>query len=658
MPDSDVPHILIVDDNPFNRELISGVAEAEGFSVKEAQNGYQALELLGQSGFALVMMDLLMPGMDGFETTRKIREMGIDVPVIAVTALTMKQDRQESIRAGCDEFLSKPLDIGELKSILLKYTCAGPQKENNRVEAATEESYTDSSFGFKNMFLLLVEEDREQRETESDFLVQAGFEVKAFANGADAVDFIEQSDRDVHIVVSNIFTTGIDGLGLLTILKRKFPGILVFLYTESYDVSTFQYAVQQKVDGIIPKDQFKTTAAGIIRSALSQSAQKGSRTSEASAAEQVRKAQERLIHPGCMNICPSLDVAYQSLHEAGGDLMQCRRFGKNGECGILIADVAGHSIMSSYTSAICTGLLMSVWDSHKEPAELLKKMDKELLKVGNDKSHICATALLWDRWSGKFSFSCAGNPGGLIVSASSKKGPRFDNLAGGGMVLGALEDHDLFVSGQGTLKPDEYLFLFSDGIDSSELVHAIEKRPNLFADSGTTGICRQLLDTMLEKNRPEDDMILVCMHNHSPALGQGDFISSFASTYEDVDKACRWMEDKLVQTGSPQGIDRDFILLCAREALLNAVEHGNDHNPSARIEAGLYVKKENELKITITDEGKGFDLNENLLHPDDLTLKQIGKRGLSFAHSTAQKILVEKGAVTMIFKAKPFRKEE
>ncbi|MFO7754225.1 MAG: ATP-binding protein, partial [Desulfobacteraceae bacterium] len=149
----------------------------------------------------------------------------------------------------------------------------------------------------------------------------------------------------------------------------------------------------------------------------------------------------------------------------------------------------------------------------------------------------------------------------------------------------------------------------------------------------------------------------VCMHNNSPALVQGDFISSFASTYEEVDRACRWMEDKLAQSDSPEGIDRDFILLCAREALLNAVEHGNDRNPSARIEAGLYVK-ENELKITITDEGKGFDLNENLLHPDDLTLKQIGRRGLSFAHSTAQKILVEKGAVTMIFTAKPSRKEE
>ena len=646
----DAPRVLVVDDNPFNRELITGVAEAEGFTVKEAQNGRQALEMLRHSSFSLVMMDLLMPGMDGFETTRKIREMGINVPVIAVTALTMKQDRQESIRAGCDEFLSKPLDIRELRSLLLKYTETGAESQRDRVSGTPDAHPDESPKEFTDILLLLVEEDGQRRKNETDFLFQAGFQVKSFANGADAVDFIEQSPDTVQIVVSNIFTTGIDGLGLLTIVKRKFPRILVFLYTESYDAATFQYAVQQKVDGIIPKDQFETTALGIISSALSQSGQKGSRTSEASAAEQVRQAQDRLIHPGCMNICPSLDVAYQSLHEAGGDMMQCRRFGTNGECGILLADVAGHSVMSSYTSAIFTGLLMSVWDSHREPSALLKKMDKELLKVGNDKSHICATALLWDRWSGDFSFACAGNPGGLMVSFSPDGSARFENLTGGGMVMGVLEDHDLFNSGTGTLPHGSYIFLFSDGIDPSELARAIEMKPKLFNRAGTKGICRQLMDTMLEKKQPADDMILVCMHN-SPVQGKPDYIFSYSSTYEEVDRACSRLDESLAECSIPEGNDRDFILLSAREVLLNAVEHGNAMNPHARFETALSTKEE-ELRITVTDEGKGFDLNKNLLNPDDLTLKQVGKRGLSFAHSVAHDILVEKGAVTLIFRTK------
>ncbi|HKK90653.1 MAG TPA: response regulator [Desulfobacteraceae bacterium] len=656
MSASNTPHILIVDDNPFNRELISEVALAEGFAVKEAQNGHQALDMVKQTDFALVMMDLLMPGMDGFETTRKIREMGKDLPIVAVSALAMKQDRQESLRSGCNDFLSKPLDLQQLKTVILKYTQKKASTFENGMQNGDDDSLLLSLPGFEGLFLLLVEEDGPRRKEKSDFLARAGFQVKAVANGADAIEFIEKSSDNVQVVISNIFTTGIDGLGLLTIVKRKFPRILVFLYTESYDPSTFQYAVQQKVDGMIPRDQFETAALDIIRSALYQSGQKGSRTSEARVAQQVRKAQERLIHPGCMNICPSLDVAYQSLSEAGGDMMQCRRFGAEGTCGILLADVAGHSVMSSYTSAIFTGLLMSVWDLHRDPVDLLKKMDRELFKIGNDKSHICATALLWDRWSGKFSFGCAGNPGGLMVTFAADGRPEFERLPGGGMVLGVLENHDLFHFGTGTLKPHAYLFLFSDGIHASQLIRAIENSPQRLDRRGIAGICRQLMDTMLDTSEPEDDMILLCMHN-AALSGKPDFISSYPASYEGVDRACSWMNSHLTESAIPAGNDRDFVLLSAREVLLNAVEHGSGRNFSARFETLLYVK-EDELKITVIDEGKGFDLKKNLSPPKELTLEQIGKRGLSFAWSIAHEIVAEKGSITLIFKAKPIQEEK
>ncbi|MFO7885021.1 MAG: SpoIIE family protein phosphatase, partial [Desulfobacteraceae bacterium] len=362
------------------------------------------------------------------------------------------------------------------------------------------------------------------------------------------------------------------------------------------------------------------------------------------------------IHPGCMNICPSLDVAYQSLSEAGGDMMQCRRFGAEGKCGILLADVAGHSVMSSYTSAIFTGLLMSVWDLHRDPVVLLKKMDRELFRVGNDTSHICATALLWDRWTGKFSFGCAGNPGGLIVTLASDGRAEFEALPGGGMVLGVLEHHDLFCFGTGNLKPHAYLFLFSDGIQASELIRAIENRPEQLNRPGITGICRQLMDTMLETTEPVDDMILLCMHNAALA-GHPDFISSYPATYEAVDRACSWMDRHLTDSAIPAGNDRDFVLLSAREILLNAVEHGSSRNASARFETLLYIK-EDELKITVIDEGKGFDVKKNLSPPKELTLEQVGKRGLSFAWSNAHDIVAENGSTTLIFKEKPIQEEK
>ncbi len=651
MPVSRPPHILIVDDNPFNRELISDVAQLVGFIVQEAKDGHQALALIRDNRFTLVMLDLLMPGMDGFETARKIREMGIDIPIVAVSALTMKQDRQRSFRSGCNEFLSKPLDIKELKSLLITYASGGVAGTNPSPMEQDPVRTTSKVFG--DTFLVLVEEDRPLREQKSRFLVQAGFQVETFANGFEAFGFMQTSGQKVKIIISNIFTSGIDGLGLLTLVKRQYAHILVFLYTESYDPSTFQYAVQQKVDGIIPQDQFDDTALDIIKSALSQSGQKGSRTSEARTAALVREAQAQLIQPGCMHLCPAVDVAYQALQEAGGDMMRCRRFGREGLCGLLLADVAGHSVMSSYTSATFTGILMSVWDRHQDPLTLLKKIDGELIKVGNDKSHICATAVLWDRWSGKFNFASAGNPGGLMVTFTTEGKAEFKALPGGGMVLGALENHDLFVYGSGTLPGNTYLFLFSDGIDNAELKAAIEENSGLFDRSEIKGLCQQLMDAILEKKHQTDDMILLCMHNEGEPEN-AECISGFSSTYEAVDQACLWVDNCLPQGSLPKGHDRDFVLLSVREALLNAVEHGNARNSSAHFETAVY-RTRGQVKITITDEGKGFNLSENLRKPSDLTFTQIGKRGLSLMNSVASRLIVKNGSVSLIYKENNIR---
>lgn len=81
---------------------------------------------------------------------------------------------------------------------------------------------------------------------------------------------------------------------------------------------------------------------------------------------------------------------------------------------------------------------------------------KERENDGNDQSHICAAALWWDRWSGSISFTCAGNPGGLLVAAGPDGRLNFRELAGGGMVLGALKDHDLFQPGRETLTPGSF----------------------------------------------------------------------------------------------------------------------------------------------------------------------------------------------------------
>ncbi|CAM2007421.1 response regulator [Acanthopleuribacter pedis] len=106
-------HVLVVEDNTVNQKVISRILTKAGFHVSIAENGEVALSMLADQGFDLVLMDCQMPIMDGYEATEKIREMfresSIRVPIIALTASAMAGDRERCLRAGMDDYLTKPV---------------------------------------------------------------------------------------------------------------------------------------------------------------------------------------------------------------------------------------------------------------------------------------------------------------------------------------------------------------------------------------------------------------------------------------------------------------------------------------------------------------------------------------------------------------------
>jgi diguanylate cyclase (GGDEF)-like protein/PAS domain S-box-containing protein len=101
--------VLIVEDNAVNQKVVAAFVTRMGLDYLTADNGEQAVELSRVKDFDLVLMDIQMPGMDGYEATRKIRQYHPDVPVIAVTAAAMVEDREKSQAAGMNEHLSKPI---------------------------------------------------------------------------------------------------------------------------------------------------------------------------------------------------------------------------------------------------------------------------------------------------------------------------------------------------------------------------------------------------------------------------------------------------------------------------------------------------------------------------------------------------------------------
>lgn len=104
--------ILVIEDNEKNLKLVRDILEYSGYEVVAAKTGEDGIDAAARCAPDLVLMDLQLPGIDGVEALRQLREMGsIDVPVVAVTAFAMREDRQRVLDAGFDGYLEKPISV-------------------------------------------------------------------------------------------------------------------------------------------------------------------------------------------------------------------------------------------------------------------------------------------------------------------------------------------------------------------------------------------------------------------------------------------------------------------------------------------------------------------------------------------------------------------
>ena len=115
--------VLLVEDNPINRQIVIEVLESRALTVDAVENGEQAVESVKKDTYDAVLMDIHMPVMDGFTATRIIREdmCNKDLPIIAMTAHAIDHNKEKCLQAGMDEFISKPFEPAQLMAKLAKY---------------------------------------------------------------------------------------------------------------------------------------------------------------------------------------------------------------------------------------------------------------------------------------------------------------------------------------------------------------------------------------------------------------------------------------------------------------------------------------------------------------------------------------------------------
>ena len=121
-----MPRILLVEDNELNRDMLSRRLQRKGYEVALAVDGPQGVEMALNGGYDLILMDMSLPELDGWEATRRVREapQGKHVPIIALTAHAMSGDREKAMAAGCGDYDTKPVELerllGKIEALLAR----------------------------------------------------------------------------------------------------------------------------------------------------------------------------------------------------------------------------------------------------------------------------------------------------------------------------------------------------------------------------------------------------------------------------------------------------------------------------------------------------------------------------------------------------------
>lgn len=144
--------ILVVDDNPEIREILHILLEGEGFDIREAENGDAALKATKIQDFDLIILDIMMPGMNGYKTCREIR-MYSNAPILFLSAKSQEGDKMLGFSSGGDDFLAKPFSYNELvsraKALIRRYQAYGGKKTD--MPEAEKKSFPEPVIHFYNL---------------------------------------------------------------------------------------------------------------------------------------------------------------------------------------------------------------------------------------------------------------------------------------------------------------------------------------------------------------------------------------------------------------------------------------------------------------------------------------------------------------------------
>ena len=196
--------VLIVDDNQGFCQNVKDILELKGYEVATAYDGFEAIELVKQNGFSVVLMDVKMPAMDGVETFKKIKELAPDTPVIMLTAFAVEELLREALREGAFGFLRKPLDFDKLFRLMAQAIPNGG-------------------------LVLMVDDDENLCANVKDVLIDKGYRVSVAYDGKGAIE--KAQERNFDIMLIDLKLNAMNGLETYLAIRDFRPDVVAIIIT-------------------------------------------------------------------------------------------------------------------------------------------------------------------------------------------------------------------------------------------------------------------------------------------------------------------------------------------------------------------------------------------------------------------------------------------
>lgn len=229
--------VLVVDDLEPNIKLLEAKLLAEYYTVLTANNGTTALELLANNKIDIVLLDVMMPGMDGFETCKRIKANPetTHIPVVMVTALSDIEDRVKGLEAGADEFLTKPINdialFARVKSLSRMKTVIDELKLRNTINAELGATTVEIKDNFSESKILIFDDDVIQSKNVREHLLELTQQIKTLS-AIEEIDALGAFVPDLVIISCQIDSIDPLRIGVMLRSKPAFKNAVLMMMAE------------------------------------------------------------------------------------------------------------------------------------------------------------------------------------------------------------------------------------------------------------------------------------------------------------------------------------------------------------------------------------------------------------------------------------------